>query len=537
MSGVSVRIIDKEPSYRVGRRGAGITPRTLEVFKMLGVLEGVLKLAHKPAQFQSYELPEGVKPSKTWSMSSTLEPTPACPFLNAVFLGQDQVEAILRERLKGFGYFVELGTKLLDFEQHADGVRATILSNDEKEGVKAKYIVGADGAKGIVRKRLGLSFLGEACTEDELVVSDVIVDGLDLEHVHMWTRGTAVTILVWPGQTETNVFSIQMSGEELDRQKVVSDPDELEFRRFFREQTGRADIYLGEIVWISEYVPNIRMVEELGKDRTFLVGDAAHAHSLIGGQGMNSSVQDSFNLGWKLSCVVLGVSSPELLSTYSEERLPVIAEMLNKPTELHTKAFKSNNLVDPSHWKRGKSLSQLGINYRWSSIVTEETPKTDDILHAYGQDGEGAVLLRAGDRAPNAPGLVDVEDKLTSERSLFEVFKYSAHTVLIFCRPAPEERSTVDEILQLTSHLPQRVQAVIVYPGAVEVPSGGGLGRLEADLVFWDQDGHAFREYHVPADKVHSVVVRPDGMVGAIVSSVPRLTQYFGTIFQLEVRT
>ncbi|KAJ6512891.1 monooxygenase [Mycena sanguinolenta] len=522
MCDVSVRIIDKEPVYRVGRRGAGITPRTLEVFKMLGVLSEVLKLAHKPVQFQSYELPAGVKPLKTWAMSPTFEPTPACPFRNAVFLGQDQVEGILRDRLKQFGCFVELGTELFSFEQCGEHVSAHLSTNAGQVQLNVKYLVGADGAKGIVRKQLDLSFLGETRTEDQLIVSDVILDGLDLEHIHMWTKGPAATILAWPGQTQTNLFSVQMAGKELDRQKVLSDPEE--FRLFFRSQTGREDIHLREIVWISEYIPNIRMVEELRKDRVLVVGDAAHVHSLFGGQGMNSSVQDSFNLGWKLASVTLGLSFPNLLSTYGEERLPVIAEMLDKTTELHKKAFKSDNLDDASHWKRNKSLDQLGVNYRWSSIVLDENSRGAEAHGAYGTDSEEMAPLAAGDRAPDASGLLQSGG---CELTLFEVFKYTVHTVLIFGPPA--EQSAVDGIVHFLSSLPQKVQSVVI------LPAGTGTGAEHvgrgADLFLCDQNGHGFEGYCVPADRVSCVVVRPDGMVGAMVPGMPGLTKYFTTIF------
>ncbi|KAJ7583472.1 monooxygenase [Mycena floridula] len=525
MSGVSVRIVDKEPSYRVGRRGAGITPRTLEVFKMLGVLDKVLDLAHKPVPMQSYELPGGLKPLKTWSMSETLTPTPSCPYLNAVFLGQDQVEEILRKRLEAYSCYVELNTELVGFTQNIGHVSTELARN--KEGTSLgqfnfKYLIGADGAKGVVRKQLGLSFLGETRTEDKLVVSDVILEGLDLEHIHMWSKGPAATILAWPGQVkERSLFSVQMAGIELDRQKVISDSDE--FRAFFKSQTGRNDIHLKEVVWISEYIPNIRMVDELRKDNVFLVGDAAHVHSLFGGQGMNSSVQDSFNLGWKLTQVVRGLSSPDLLVTYSEERLPVIAEMLNKTTELHQKAFK-RNIVDDSHWQRSKSLDQLGINYRWSSIVFQESMTGADrgTLAAYGTDSQETTAVLAGDRAPDAPGLK--QGNSGASVSLFEVFNYTTHTVLIFLPSLDLPAVTV--FLQFLQGLPrQTVQSVIIYPASV-TPS-----EMASDLLLQDEDGHGFRGYFAPVDRLSCVAVRPDGMIGAIVESVTGLKKYFDSVF------
>ncbi|KAF7356354.1 FAD-binding-3 domain-containing protein [Mycena venus] len=510
MSGVSVRIIDKEPVHRVGRRGAGITPRTLEIFQTLGVLDDVLKLAHNPVPFQSYKLPEGIEPEKTWDMAPTLEPTPACPFRNSMFLGQDQVESILRERLKPYACAVELGTELIGFEQHDDRVCATISVAGAEEEINVKYLVGADGAKGIVRNQLGLSFLGQTREEDHLVMSDVIIEDLDSEHVHLWTQVDA-TILVWPGQTETNLFSVQLAGTKLERQKLASDPDEL--RAFFRTHTGRA---VRDIIWVSEYIPNIRMVDEMRKDRAFLVGDAAHVHSLFGGQGMNAGVQDSYNLGWKLAGALLGLTSLDLLSTYSEERLPVIAEMLNKTSELQAKALESRTLNDISRWKRSKSLDQLGINYRWSSIVVEESRTsryTDEVV--------------TGDRAPDAPGLVEIEDGGgIVKRSLFQIFSYTVHTVLIFFPPA--ELSVVSGILRFLADFPQKgiIHPVVIYPAGFKIQGNG------TDVVLCDRYGHAWRAYDVPADSVHCVVVRPDGMVGAKVAGVPGLRKYFDIIFR-----
>ncbi|KAJ7321136.1 hypothetical protein DFH08DRAFT_631297, partial [Mycena albidolilacea] len=157
--------------------------RTLKFFKMLGVLNEVLKVAHKPVEFQNYELPGGVKPIKTWAMSPTLEPTPARPFVrcslpiiligrlnphhgccqpNAIFLNQDQVEGIVRERLKEFGCLADLGAELLGFDQSEEHVSAELSTKTGSTEINVKYLIGADGAKGIVRKELGLAFLGEA---------------------------------------------------------------------------------------------------------------------------------------------------------------------------------------------------------------------------------------------------------------------------------------------------------------------------------------------------------------------------------------
>lgn len=249
---------------------------------------------------------------------------------------------------------------------------------------------------------------------------------------------------------------------------------------------------------------------------------------LLSSYSVRTLTPPQFNLGWKLANVALGLSSPDLLSSYTEERLPVIAEMLNKTTELHTKAFKSDNLDDKSHWHRKKSLDQLGVNYRWSSIVLEETTKgTDESLGVYGNESEEVVPLAAGDRAPDAPGLLK-KDEVNASQTLFDTFKYTAHTVLIFCPTADGPK--VDGIVRFISGLPQRVRSVILYPGSDSQIEGSG-----ADIVLRDQNGHGFKGYGAPMDRVHCVVVRPDGMVGAIVAGVSGLTKYFDTIFSVRV--
>ncbi|EAU90555.2 OxyL protein [Coprinopsis cinerea okayama7 len=122
-----------------------------------------------------------------------------------------------------------------------------------------------------------------------------------------------------------------------------------------------------EVKWMSPYRPNIRMANSFGSGRVFVSGDAGHAHLPTGAQGMNSGVQDSLNLGWKLALVVKDLAPHSLLGTYTEERLPVISEMLNISTNLLDKAFRGR-----SEYIRDENILQLGINYRWSSIVLDE---------------------------------------------------------------------------------------------------------------------------------------------------------------------
>lgn len=283
-----------------------------------------------------------------------------------------------------------------------------------------------------------------------------------------------------------------------------------------------------------------------GPDLTNLA-DSAHVHSPTGGQGMNTGIQDSFNLGWKLALVLKNFASPSLLDTYTEERLPVVAEMLNQTTKILKTTFKEGE-VKP--WDKNTSLLQLGVNYRWSSIVYDERQslegcqggEDDELMidHEHGEpddidvDSYGNLLdgcLRAGDRAPCATGLVDrtPSSLFRASYDLFRVFGSHYHTVLIFSELA--DPKPVLKLLQI--YPPGTVHSVIITRPGQPIPSAA---EAPADMVLEDRDGYAYDAY-VPGKTCGIVIVRPDGIVGAIVEDRRWLHKYFLAVFAGETRT
>ena len=245
---------------------------------------------------------------------------------------------------------------------------------------------------------------------------------------------------------------------------------------------------------------------------------------------MNTGIQDSFNLGWKLAHVIKGLSPPSLLDTYTEERLPVVAEML----DLTTKILEATVVDKPGNearWRRTGNLNQLGVNYRWSSIVVDQStdsvtgPCAREAHSAY--DVEAGGLLRAGDRAPDAPGLVKVDfnnQKKSSESTrLFNLLSPTYHTVLIFA-----EASDVHATLQaaIARFHKEAVRAVVL----LRAGTTNTIQDVTCD-VFEDRDGHAYNTYKGTEGSNGIVIIRPDGVTGAIVKDVDWLDRYFRTIF------
>ncbi|OBZ66925.1 Pentachlorophenol 4-monooxygenase [Grifola frondosa] len=528
-NGVPVRIITNDPEHRaVGQRGAG--PRTLEYYNLLGILPDVLNGGASRRFIRIYKLPGGVEPLKTFEMAPHVDPTPAIPYPNAVLIGQDHSEAILRSHLAKYGCHVELGTELRTLEQFPDHVLAHVVKTDggveRTETIRCRWLIGADGARGVVRKQLGLSFLGETREGQRILFGDVDVQGLDRDHWHIWGDAATAIVVLRPTEYDDNSFAIVTGSKDVDNQTLLKDREAL--IRLIHSTTNRDDLVIGEFRSMSDFRPNIRMVDRFGAGRGFVVGDAAHTHSPTGGQGLNSSVQDAVNLSWKLALVEKGIAAPSLLETYTEERLPVIAEMLEKTTELLNKTMRAGDL---SAWdRRSGALDQLGVNCRWSSIVVDERASDTDEKNkpsdAYGT--AGSTEVRAGDRAPDAPGLVvlrgaDSTEETGAQTSLFQTFGISYHTVLLFTTDANVAKAASDI---LAGYPAGTTRCVVMLPaGASQFPviSGGS--------VLIDQEGHAHVGYNVASGTSTIVIVRPDGTVGGVVLGVEGLRRYFKSIF------
>ena len=227
-----------------------------------------------------------------------------------------------------------------------------------------------------------------------------------------------------------------------------------------------------------------------------------------------------FNLGWKLSLVHKGYASTALLDTYQEERLPVIAEMLNKTTELFNRVIK-DTMTD-----RPESMSQLGVTYRGSSILGEDNIHNATLeVSRYNKDSETAAC--PGDRAPDVPSLIDATGE-RKPKTLFSIFSPSHHPVLVFTKKYEEHSALA--LTSVINRLPGKtVRSILI------LPSQSDVNELQVgvvyDEVYIDSGDHAYAAYNLPSDQSWIVVVRPDGVVGARVHGVDGIERYFQKIF------
>jgi 2-polyprenyl-6-methoxyphenol hydroxylase-like FAD-dependent oxidoreductase len=371
--GVAFRLIEKMDHSFHGSRGKGIQPRSQEVFEDFGILDRLVAAGGPYPPSRTYD--EDGSHDEPSIMESVL-PSPGEPYRFPLMVPQFLTEAVMRERLAELGHRPRYGHELVAFEQDAEGVTARISAKGTEEIIRARYLVGADGGRSFVRQALGIGFPGKTLGL-RAMVADVRLTGLDREAWHQFRMGATEQWLSVCPLMGTDLFQLQapvpLEGE--------FDLSASGLEAMVRERTGRDDIAVDAVSWTSVYHMNARLADRYRDGRVFLAGDAAHTHPPTGGQGLNTSVQDAYNLGWKLAAVVEG--APEaLLDSYEEERRPIAASMLGLSTKLLDNAQRGDN-------RRGREVHQLDLGYRGSSLALKVPSRANG--------------LAPGDRAPDAP--------------------------------------------------------------------------------------------------------------------------------------
>lgn len=447
--GLAVRIVDKAPHSFDGSRAKGLQPRTLEVFDDLGVLDDVLAGSSDYPRLGIHLGPVTVP----WRMFRNRDATADIPYPNTRLMPQSRTDAVLHDRLEQLGGKVEYGRELTRFEQDDTSVTATVTGEEGLERITARYLVGADGGSSAVRKHLDLGFLGETDEQDRMLIVDAVTTGLSRTRWHVWpgVKGRFTGACPLP-HTDLYQWMIRLSPDE--------EPPEGEeaITRRIQAHTRNRHIAVRDIQWRSVFRPNIRLVEAYRRGRVFLAGDAAHVHTPAGAQGLNTGIQDAYNLGWKLAQVLAG-ADPQLLDSYEAERLPIAAGVLG----LSTKKYEGLAKLDPSSLRRGKDEQQLSLTYHGGPLAPAGADRT--------------TTLQVGDRAPDAD--------LSGSR-LFDTFRGPHFTLIAYGMQAA---AASDEL-----HWPA---------------TGAPLRRLTVD-----GPGNFRTSYGIEGDTL--LLVRPDGHLGHI---------------------
>ncbi|MEU7742760.1 FAD-dependent oxidoreductase [Nonomuraea sp. NPDC049158] len=322
--GLRVRLVDALPGPATTSRAIATHPRTLEIYDQMGLVAPILERGQRIHAFTIFK--EGTRLARLAADYSTM-PT-RFPF--SFIIEQTETEAVLRNELSRQGVKVEWGTRLAGLRQDGDAVRAELVHQDGTvEQARVPWLVGCDGGHSVVRKVLQLPLIGES--SETWMIADAQVDtDLPRDSIY-WVHSGGEALMLAPMREQGRWRMLDTIDVERD---VPAAEAAARFSRKFSRGLGRRTT-VSEPSWTSVFTFQQRMVPSMRVGRCFVAGDAAHVHSPASGQGMNTGIQEAYNLAWKLALVHHGHASQELLDTYSAERVPV-GERLLKSTRTAT---------------------------------------------------------------------------------------------------------------------------------------------------------------------------------------------------------
>ena len=307
---VRVQIIDKTAAPGTTSRALAVQARTLEFYAQIGLADTVVEMSRRITAFNLWVGGRHKARAVLGEIGAGIS-----PFSYALSFPQDEHEQLLVDRLRDRGIEVHRQTTLLDFSEAADGIRATIQTGDGRQRVcEARFIAGCDGGHSRVREVLGIGFPG-GTYEHTFYVADVHASGPSMNtEIHVdFDRNDFVA--VFPLKSDGRARLVGTIRDDAARD------GELAWEDVSRTAIDHLQMKVSRVNWFSTYRVHHRVADAFRRGRAFLVGDAAHIHSPVGGQGMNTGIGDAVNLSWKLAAVLQDRADPAALDTYEPERI------------------------------------------------------------------------------------------------------------------------------------------------------------------------------------------------------------------------
>ena len=329
--GVTVRIVDKTAARTDKSKALVLWSRTLELLDDAGYAQPFM-----PAGFRAHGAQ--ISNGKEVVARVTLDSVDS-RFPYALMIPQSETERVLEEQLAARGVKVERLTELAGFAEMGSVVQATLKKADGSgETVTADWLVGCDGAHSAVRHGLGLPFEGSTMDSDWWLADGQIAGLQPKDKLHIfWHRDGILAFFPIVGDRWRVIGDLGAATDTSHRaDPIVEEINEMLARR------ATPGVVFSNPIWLSAFRINERKVKDYRKGRVFLAGDAAHIHSPAGGQGMNTGMQDAFNLAWKLALVIEGSARPSLLDSYSPERSAVGDRVLRNAGRLTEAAMLRN---------------------------------------------------------------------------------------------------------------------------------------------------------------------------------------------------
>ena len=509
--GVSCRIVEKRLHRAKESRALGIHARTMEIMDMLNLSDQFMKHGYISTTIDFNGHHQKTVPINLSYIDSHF------PFM--LIVHQGKTEEILEKHLEKNGVEVERGKELLEFEEKENGIEAIVQnSNGKKETIHTQYLIGCDGAHSTVRHTLNFSFSGAAYKTVSFLADVKIKGDFSRESFSYFSSSRGILVCI-PFQDEyVRIITIDYDKQHYDKH-VDLQLDDL-------EETVNAiyphTLQLKKCRWISAFSSHHRQVKNYQHGHAFLAGDAAHIHSPVGGQGMNTGLQDAFNLAWKLALTLKKKASKELLASYNNERHQV-GKNIMRMTDFMTRSIAlsipivrmiRDNIMRcvfalPVFQKRiSRKLSGTNINYRFASTQKIKVLLPKNALHP-------------GDRIPD----IDLCTMDNTPEHIYTLLSAPWFTLFVYTTEQElcNNRKMFEELFEkVEKKYDTFVQAhLILNTQHTACP-------LAAKHVWVDKQEQFRKKCGIAANS--TLLIRPDGYVGFHMSSLkwPKLDSEIG---------
>jgi len=522
--GITPRIIDKAMAPTDKSKAFAIHPRTLELLENMGIVDAFLKEGNECNAFDMYERGKPLVNARFDSIESKY------PF--ALMIPQSLSEKILHEHLKSYGIEVERELELNKIKQTDDNVTATLKTKyNSFETVECQYLLGCDGAHSTTRHKLNLDFKG-APYPNYWLLADCDLDWkYPMFNLSIFIHPTGLTTY-FPYKSDRGRLMFELENAPIEEEMALPIMDDV-IKLMEEREIEYNDI--SNPHWLAYFKLHHRIVDRYREGRVFVGGDAAHIHSPMGGQGMNTGMQDAYNLAWKMALVLKGKSPETLLDSYNTERHKIGEEVVTL-TDTATKMATIHNPVlsvirnkmmgvllniNPVQHKITSILTQLEFHYKDSPIVDERWFESKEV-EGYVPHGHD---LKAGERFKDY-SLKNVADN--SSTQLYDLLTGSEHELLIFTGAELEDME-IEELSKV-------VESVIEYGSLIEKhliigseTAPPGLPQVPSTWV--DVDHVMHKDFG--AAKACLYLIRPDGYIAFRnqPASASDLKEYLVTIF------
>jgi 2-polyprenyl-6-methoxyphenol hydroxylase-like FAD-dependent oxidoreductase len=484
--GISFRIIDKKPEATSASNATWIQTRTLELLDHIGIADRFLRMGHQCKAINLHTNKKNVAKISLNDIDSIY------PFI--LMLPQSKTESLLTQRLEELNNRIERSLELIEVKQENNSVISTIKHPDGRiENITSHWLIACDGANSKVRESCNLFFSGKDLPEQFMVADARMSSHLPNDEIHMFfdkgtifpDRGTILAAFPW-GSSEYRVTANLYQGHT--RQTFTA----IEVKEAVHER-AYANYTVDSVSWISPFWIHSKIVDNMRHGAIFLAGDAAHIHSPAGGQGMNTGIQDAYNLAWKLALIIKGKAAPSLLDTYHSERHPVVKYIVDQTEHftnmaLFDKSFtaKLNNFSrelshNPESISKeiGMQITQLDIQYQNSPII----------------DYNESISKNAPQPGKRAPDVL-----ISPSNQLYKHFNNTMHNVLLFTG-STITKDKLAKMIDLQQWLNQKFSGLVKAHIITNE-------KLDIDNSILDSNNTIHQSYHAEQPTIY--IVRPD---------------------------